>query len=212
MDCSCVIFLIFWEGRDEVRCEEWYFCSDRANDVMLASKPRSEMGSLVTSYNLPPSCSSGTLSLRPSPGQQLLVEGGGGRYHKIISDFGKSRIILYEECEIHTNYDKFSVSIIFITKQCQLHILNGIMMTSCDIYINKLGIALNLSWQYNQGEQNQRWVRFKVGGTQSLSAWWFLQGERSVNVSGAARPRWQEKWLSRKESHFCRYWANVADR
>ena len=103
--------------------------------MMLASKPRSEMGSLVTSYNLPPSCSSGTLSLRPSPGQQLLVEGGGGRYHKIISDFGKSRIILYEECEIHTNYDKFSVSIIFITKQCQLHILNGIMMTACDIYM-----------------------------------------------------------------------------
>ena len=34
MECSCVIFLIFWEGRDEVRCEEWYFCSDRANDVM----------------------------------------------------------------------------------------------------------------------------------------------------------------------------------
>ena len=66
---------------------------------------------------------------------QLLVEGGGGRYHKIISDFGKSRIILYEECEIHTNYDKFSVSIIFITKQCQLHILNGIMMTACDIYM-----------------------------------------------------------------------------
>ena len=26
--------------------------------------------------------------------------------------------------------------------------------------------------------------------------WWLLQGERSVNVSGAARPRWQEKRLS----------------
>ena len=58
---------------------------------------------------------------------QLLDEGEEGRYHKIISDFGKPQIILYEDCEIPTNT--------IPTKQCQQQILNGIMMTASNIYI-----------------------------------------------------------------------------
>ena len=33
--------------------------------------------------------------------------------------------------------------------------------------------------------------------------WWLLQGEWSFNVSGAARPRWQEKRLPWRGSLFC---------
>ena len=51
-----------------------------------------------------------------------------------------------------------------------------------------------------------------TGGGRSRSEGWFLQGERSFNVFGAARPRWHEKWLPQRGNHDCRNWANVADR
>ena len=51
-----------------------------------------------------------------------------------------------------------------------------------------------------------------TGGGRTRSEGWFLQGERSFNVFGAARPRWHEKWLPQRGNHDCRNWANVADR
>ena len=66
-------------------------------------------------------------------------------------------------------------------------------------------MALSLSWQLIKRTKPE--VGVIQGGWDSIFECRGVSPRGgSVNVSGAARPRWQEKWLSRKESHFCRYW------
>ena len=93
-------FLIFWEGREEVRCEEWYFVFRWCKWCDVSQRAQVRAGEPF--YNLPPPpptsiyqssvdvdigtnkrnfvsvgcsrpASSWTLSLRPLPGQQLLL-------------------------------------------------------------------------------------------------------------------------------------------
>ena len=70
---------------------------------------------------------------------------------------------------------------------------------------NKPTMALSLSWQLIKRTKPE--VGVIQGGWDSIFECRGVSPRGgSVNVSGAARPRWQEKWLSRNESHFCRYW------
>ena len=94
---------------------------------------------------------------------------------------------------------------------------------SCDEIPAELHQAGRLKKGLSEGhrEYSRRVSESTLGGSarvlsesqgEFLSDCWLLQGEWYFNVSGAARPRWQEKRLLRGESLFCHNWVYAGDR